>query len=99
MKRRVTLVCKCCQHESVIEESERTQEPEPSDQAQAKHVDEQGGNLQDILKPVSPPMAQVADDEPERSWGSQSQRPTRLIYGQPPSSCSHWQAKPTNTSR
>ncbi len=27
IKRRVTLVCKCCQHESVIEESEGTQEP------------------------------------------------------------------------
>jgi hypothetical protein len=100
MKRRVTLVCKCCQHESVIEESECTQEAEnPNDQTQAKNFDVQGRNLQDTLKPVSPPMAQGATMVPAILGATQSQRLTRTICRQSPRFCLPWQAKPTNISK
>jgi hypothetical protein len=92
IQHRVTVVCRCCQHESVLEERERTQEPESSNQA--KSVDEQGGNLQDILKPVSPPMAQMVQ-MPSTILGAM-QTVTRTIYAQPPSSFSHWQARTTS---
>jgi DNA-binding transcriptional ArsR family regulator len=55
IKRRVTLICQHCNHESLIEESEREQEAENSEQESAKNFDEQDRNLQDILKPVTPP--------------------------------------------
>src|SRR5262249_14463482 len=53
IKKRLTLICKCCQHESLLEESEHDQEPETPSQPEKKFC-EQGGNLQDNLKPVTP---------------------------------------------
>jgi hypothetical protein len=72
IRRRVTIVCKCCQHESVIEDSEQDQEPasdEPpeQDQGQAKNFCPPGGNLQDIQKPGSPPCG--AQDAPTATPG------------------------------
>src|SRR5712692_9910305 len=71
IKRRVTVVCKCCKHESLIEESERDQEPESTDQAQVKNFDEQGGNVQDTLKPVSPPYGAGETADGPRDPGSE----------------------------
>ncbi len=56
IKRRVTLICKCCQHESLLEESERDQEPA------AEENTVQTDNLPDNRKPVSPPMSGDASD-------------------------------------
>jgi uncharacterized Zn finger protein (UPF0148 family) len=63
IRRRVTVVCTCCQHESVIEESERDQEPADNEQPdQGKNFAQSDRNLQDTLKPVSPPCG--AQDAP-----------------------------------
>jgi hypothetical protein len=57
-----TIVCTCCNHETELDTTERDQEAQTSvDQAQPKNVDELGGNLQDTLKPVSPPYAANCD--------------------------------------
>ncbi len=59
IKKRITLICTCCQHESLLEESEREQESEEPTSAEQddepKNFDEPDRNLQDNLKPVSPP--------------------------------------------
>jgi hypothetical protein len=75
IKRRVTLICKCCQHESLIEESERDQEPESDkEQDQGKNFDVQDRNLQDIQKPVSPPCgAGETPDGPDTPGGEEEQ--------------------------
>src|SRR5579875_1982275 len=81
VKRRVTLICHCCQQESVIEESERDQEPEndtAQSQDQGKKFPLPESNLPDTLKPVSPPDAvqgAPADDGP-RSTGEESEQAT-----------------------
>src|SRR5579884_2159386 len=70
-----------CQQESVIEESERDQEPEndtAQSQDQGKNFPLPGSNLPDTLKPVSPPCAAQgapADDGP-RSAGEESEQAT-----------------------
>lgn len=66
IRRRVTLVCQCCQHESLIEESERDQEPLSTDEPQAPSpVPDsalQDDDMRDNRKPVSPPMSCDASD-------------------------------------
>lgn len=70
IRRRVTLLCHCCGGETVVESHDHDQEPEeaaaPNAQADAtKNFVPPDRNLQDILKPVSPPsMGQVAEDTP-----------------------------------
>lgn len=62
IKRKITLICKCCHHESLLEETERDQEP-TSDQQYASEKDTvQADDLQDNKKPVSPPMSGDASD-------------------------------------
>jgi DNA-binding transcriptional ArsR family regulator len=73
IRRRVTVVCTCCQYENVIEESERDQDPaddEPPEQT--KNFAQPEGNLPDTLKPVSPPYGlqdAPAGDGPGLSGG------------------------------
>ena len=76
IRKRVTLICKCCQHESLIEETERDQQPEQQIAAQEneKHFDEQGRNLRDILKPVTPPYGAGCADENPESQESQTEQ-------------------------
>ncbi len=62
IKLRVTLVCKCCQHESLLEASERDQEPTSTQLPVLEEETVQADDLQDNKKPVSPPMADDASD-------------------------------------
>jgi len=63
IKKRITLLCRCCQHESLLEESEHDQEGASP---------EQGGKLRDILKPVSPPnVVDQGDPENEKQVAAQ----------------------------
>jgi DNA-binding MarR family transcriptional regulator len=62
IKRRVTLVCKCCQHESLLEESERDQEPTPTQSPVLEEETVPTDDLKDNKKPVSPPVSDDASD-------------------------------------
>jgi hypothetical protein len=62
IKKRVTLVCKCG-HVSLIEESERDQVPESDSQEQAKNFSVLDRNLQDTIKPVTPPYGASCDPD------------------------------------
>ncbi|HLZ62775.1 MAG TPA: winged helix-turn-helix domain-containing protein [Ktedonosporobacter sp.] len=66
IKRRVSIVCQCCQHESLVAETETDQESEKQE-AQV-HDDpflgEQGRNVQCPLKPDSPPVDGDGQAEP-----------------------------------
>ncbi len=98
IKRRVTLLCRCCQHESLVEESEREQELEaPASTGQdtePQNFDEPDRNLQDTLKPVSPPMGQMERPtwKPVHRWG-------RMSYTPRPRCSWPWQARMRNISR
>jgi len=62
IKRRVTLICKCCQHESLLEESEREQELASDQQHASEEATVQTDDLQDNRKPVTPLLSDNESD-------------------------------------